>query len=187
MQKTAPKEKPEENPQKSPQKNQEKNIDAHIKAKLIQEATQAMKYAYAPYSHFSVGAAVLTRSGAIYRGANIENASYRLTSCAEHNAIIMAVMEGEHTLDAICVIANTPAPVSPCGACRQIIAEFASPKTYILLLNTEGKEYHSTLADLLPYYFTKDSFAEKPLPEETFHQKDEHKHPRHKTQGQKNA
>ena len=92
--------------------------------KLIEAARQAREKAYAPYSRFKVGAAVLTSDGKIYTGCNIENASYGMSNCAERTAIFKAVSEGETKLEALAVIGDTNTPISPCGACRQVIAEF---------------------------------------------------------------
>src|SRR6185437_4778865 len=92
---------------------------------LIQAATETHAQAYAPYSRFQVGAAVLGQSGRIYRGCNVENVSYGLTSCAERNAIFGAVLEGERTFRAVAVVTGAEAPTAPCGACRQVLVEFA--------------------------------------------------------------
>ena len=92
------------------------------KNRLIQEAIEARKQAYTPYSQFKVGAAVLTADGNVFRGCNIENASYGLTNCAERTAIFKAISEGEPKVKAIAIVADTEGPVSPCGACRQVIA-----------------------------------------------------------------
>lgn len=118
---------------------------------LMERARQARKHAYIPYSHFAVGAALLTRSGRIYTGANVENASYGLTICAERTAIVKAVSEGEREFEAIAVTADTDKPVLPCGACLQVMAEFHIDR--IILGNlTEMKEVK--LSDLLPHNFT---------------------------------
>lgn len=91
---------------------------------LIATAKEYRERAYVPYSNFKVGAAVLAKSGKIYGGCNIENASYPVTNCAERTAIFKAVSEGERELEAIAVIADTEGPCSPCGACRQVMAEY---------------------------------------------------------------
>ena len=91
---------------------------------LIDAAIQAREKAYVPYSKFKVGAAVLTKSGIIVSGCNVENASYGLSNCAERTAIFKAVSEGEQDFSVIAVAADTERPVAPCGACRQVIAEF---------------------------------------------------------------
>lgn len=103
-----------------------------------------------------VGAAVQGKSGRIYGGCNIENASYGLSICAERTAIFKAVSEGEQEFVAIAIAADTPGPVSPCGACRQVIAEFGIEK--ILLANLRGEQRQVTIEELLPFGFTKGDF-----------------------------
>lgn len=120
---------------------------------LIKTAVEARKNAYAPYSNFKVGAALIDDNGATHTGANVENGSYGLSNCAERSAIFSAVSQGMKSISAIAVVADTTMPVSPCGACRQIISEFSNKDTVIILANT-GKEYLLTSIDeLLPYKF----------------------------------
>lgn len=119
---------------------------------LLQAALDARLKAYAPYSKFLVGAAVRTQSGKIYTGCNIENASYGLTVCGERNAIFAAVGAGERKFTALCVVGDTEGPISPCGACRQVMAEFKVP--VIILANLKGDVKEYTLEELLPYSFT---------------------------------
>jgi cytidine deaminase len=121
---------------------------------LIKEAIEARKQAYVPYSKFQVGAALLTKDGKIYHGCNIENASFGLTNCAERTAIFKAVSEGLYEFEAIAVVGDTDGPISPCGACRQVIAEFAAPDTKIFLANLNGKIQETTIQELLPGFFT---------------------------------
>lgn len=123
-----------------------------MKEQLIQEAIEARKHAYSPYSRFQVGAAVLA-GGKVYRGCNVENASYGLTNCAERTAIFKAVSEGESKIDAIAVVADTEGPVSPCGACRQVLAEFCDSQTKIYLTNLHGNTEEWTMERLLPGAF----------------------------------
>ncbi len=120
--------------------------------KLLQAALSARERAYAPYSKFLVGAAVLATSGKIYTGCNIENASYGLTVCAERNALFAAVGAGEREFTALCVVGDTSAPISPCGACRQVMAEFKVPRIVLANLKGDVKEY--TLEELLPLNFS---------------------------------
>ena len=119
---------------------------------LIKQAKKAMETAYVPYSNFSVGAAVLA-NGDIFDGCNIENASYGLTNCAERTAIFKAISAGNRKIDAIAVIADTDSPVSPCGACRQVIAEFSKPDTKVYLTNLLGNVTEHTVEELLPGAF----------------------------------
>ncbi len=119
---------------------------------LIEIARQYRENAYTPYSHFKVGAAVLTASGKFYGGCNIENSSYGLTNCAERTAIFKAVSEGEREFAALAVIADTDGPCSPCGACRQVIADFRIPR--IIMGNLKGDVKTTTLGELLPFAFS---------------------------------
>ena len=123
-----------------------------MKQELLNAALSARERAYAPYSKFLVGAAVLAKSGKIYTGCNIENASYGLTVCAERNALFSAVGAGERVFTALCVVGDTEAPISPCGACRQVMAEFKVPRIILANLKGDVKEY--TLEELLPYGFS---------------------------------
>lgn len=119
---------------------------------LIEIARQYRENAYTPYSHFKVGAAVLAASGKVYGGCNIENSSYGLTNCAERTAIFKAVSEGEREFAALAVIADTDGPCSPCGACRQVIADFRIPR--IIMANLKGDVKTMTLGELLPFAFS---------------------------------
>ena len=123
-----------------------------MKQELLNAALSARERAYAPYSKFLVGAAVLAKSGKIYTGCNIENASYGLTVCAERNALFSAVGAGEREFIVLCVVGDTEAPISPCGACRQVMAEFKVP--CIILANLKGDVKEYTLEELLPYGFS---------------------------------
>lgn len=118
---------------------------------LVRRAIAARRLAYVPYSSFPVGAALLTRSGKIYTGCNVENASYGLTVCAERVAIWKAVSEGETEFAAVAVATNIGG--SPCGACRQVMAEFA-PAMPILIADLDGKIVTMSVAELLPMAFT---------------------------------
>nr|BAL58013.1 cytidine deaminase [uncultured Chloroflexota bacterium] len=117
---------------------------------LIKQAIEARKNAYAPYSHYKVGAALLTRSGKIYRGCNIENAAYTPSVCAERTAVFKAVSEGETEFVAIAVV--TADGGAPCGVCRQVLREFA-PHLTIIMADLEGRHQVLTLSDLLPHSF----------------------------------
>lgn len=125
--------------------------------KLIEAAVNAREKAYVPYSNFKVGAAVLGKSGKIYTGCNIENASYGLSNCAERTAIFKAISEGEKELSTIAVVADTPGPVSPCGACRQVMTEFGIDQ--ILLANLKGDQKVVNMHELLPFSFVKGDFC----------------------------
>ena len=128
-----------------------------LKERLWQAASAARERAYAPYSRFSVGAALITRSGAIYAGCNVENASYGLTICAERTAVFQMVAAGEDRIAAILVAGPTEEFLVPCGACRQVIAEFASPETPVYMCDVGGNCRRSTMGELLPYRFSLNS------------------------------
>lgn len=125
---------------------------------LYERAKAARENAYVPYSHFKVGAALQTKSGQIFTGVNIENASYGLTNCAERSCIFNYVSAGEiaDPIVKFLVIGETPAPISPCGACRQVMAEFLQPDTQLILTNLKAQAKRMTLEELLPYYFKKE-------------------------------
>ncbi|MDR6225041.1 cytidine deaminase [Desmospora profundinema] len=123
--------------------------------RLIQEAIKARQYAYVPYSRFSVGAALTTSDGRVFRGCNVENASYGLCNCAERTAVFKAVSEGADSFAAVAVVANTEGPVSPCGACRQVLSEFCRPDVPVYLADLKGNVKETTVGDLLPGAFGK--------------------------------
>jgi cytidine deaminase len=127
-------------------------LDETVQHRLLEQARRAREAAYAPYSRFKVGAAVLTAAGEIFSGGNIENASLGATICAERVAIFTAVAAGCPDLTALLVIADTPDPVAPCGLCRQVLAEF-SPHCRVLMANTAGRIRLANLEELLPLAF----------------------------------
>lgn len=120
---------------------------------LIDEAIEAREKAYAPYSNFKVGAVVVDENGNHYSGANVENASYGLSNCGERSAIFAAVSRGMKKIKIVCVVADTSGPVSPCGACRQVIKEFADKDTIIILGNLKKDYKIMNMEELLPYGF----------------------------------
>lgn len=121
---------------------------------LLEAATKVRENAYAPYSRFKVGAAIRTASGAVYAGCNVENVAYPEGTCAEAGAIAAMVAAGETRIAEVCVIADSPAPVPPCGGCRQKLAEFAGQEVLVTLCTTDGKALTMTVADLLPGVFS---------------------------------
>jgi cytidine deaminase len=121
---------------------------------LLAAATAIRHNAYAPYSRFKVGAAIRSTSGAIYQGVNVENVAYPEGTCAEAGAIAAMIAAGDTRIAEVCVIADSPAPVPPCGGCRQKIAEFADPSVTVTLCTTDGASLRMTVADLLPGVFT---------------------------------
>lgn len=122
-----------------------------IRQTLIQRATKAWQRAYAPYSEYAVGAALLTETGKIYEGINVENAVYPLTVCAERVAVFKAVSEGERSFSAIAVVTKNGG--TPCGSCRQVLAEFGLD-TVVLVADLQGNLVHElTVAELLPHAF----------------------------------
>ncbi|RLQ92070.1 cytidine deaminase [Planomicrobium sp. Y74] len=124
------------------------------KEQLLEQAIAARENAYVPYSKFPVGAALLTSDGKVYLGCNIENAGYSMTNCAERTAMFKAVSEGDRTFTALAVSADTEGPVSPCGACRQVLAEFCAPDMPVYLTNLKGDVQDTTISELLPGAFT---------------------------------
>lgn len=121
--------------------------------KLMDCAIKARENAYSPYSHFAVGAALLCEDGTLFVGCNIENASYGLTNCAERTAIFKAVSEGHIKFKALAVVADTEGPCAPCGACRQVMAEFKIP--LIIMGNLMGNIKIVTIEELLPFSFSE--------------------------------
>ena len=121
--------------------------------KLMDCAIKARENAYSPYSHFAVGAALLCEDGTLYEGCNIENASYGLTNCAERTAIFKAVSEGHIKFKALAVVADTEGPCAPCGACRQVMAEFNIP--LIIMGNLMGNIKIVTIEEVLPFSFSE--------------------------------
>ena len=128
-------------------------------SRLIAAATEARLRAYAPYSRFAVGAAVLA-GGRIYSGANVENASYGLSNCAERAAVFAAVGAGERRIEAVAVVTDTPAPTPPCGACRQVLNEFG-PGMTVLSATLAGAVTRTNLSDLLPASFGPQSLPDR--------------------------
>jgi cytidine deaminase len=122
---------------------------------LIQSAAQARQLAVAPYSNFLVGAALLTRTGEIITGANVESASYGLTCCAERVALFKALTDGKNDFVAVAVVAKAPSGAAPCGACRQLLAEYA-PNAEVFVADSRAlkKVHRYTVAELLPRAFT---------------------------------
>ena len=113
--------------------------------KLIDTAIEQLKFSYTPYSNFKVGAALLTKSGKIYTGCNIENASYTPTNCAERTAFFKAVSEGVRDFQAICIVGGKDGKLTeytaPCGVCRQVMMEFCNPKTFQIILAVDKERY----------------------------------------------
>lgn len=121
--------------------------------KLMDCAIKARENAYSPYSHFAVGAALLCEDGTLFEGCNIENASYGLTNCAERTVIFKAVSEGHIKFKALAVVADTEGPCAPCGACRQVMAEFKIP--LIIMGNLMGNIKIVTMEEVLPFSFSE--------------------------------
>ncbi len=122
---------------------------------MLDAARDVRERAYAPYSKFKVGAAIRGKSGAVYQGCNVENAAYPEGTCAEAGAIAAMVAAGETELVEVCVIADSPVPVTPCGGCRQKLAEFGRDDVPVRMATTDGEEMTMTLAELLPGAFQK--------------------------------
>jgi cytidine deaminase len=120
---------------------------------LIDLAARARELAHAPYSKFSVGAALISSDGRVFTGCNVENSTYSLSVCAERVAALKAVSEGALRIARIAVVADTDRPTPPCGSCRQMMWEFGKPETEVLLANLKGDVQKSTLAELYPLSF----------------------------------
>ncbi|VUX03326.1 Cytidine deaminase [Streptococcus constellatus] len=121
---------------------------------LIDLAIETSKKAYVPYSHFPIGAVLVAKNGQIFTGVNIENASFGLTNCGERTAIFKAISEGITEFEELIVYGETQKPVSPCGACRQVMAEFFSQDLKVTLVAKDKSTVVMTVKELLPYSFT---------------------------------
>ena len=122
--------------------------------KMIDAAIDAALKAYVPYSNFPVGAALISTDEQIFLGCNIENASFGLTNCAERTAIFKAVSDGVRSFSALYIYGDTEAPISPCGACRQVMREFCQPEMPVYLISKSKEVKKITVEELLPYSFT---------------------------------
>lgn len=120
---------------------------------LVDVANQALNDTYTPYSHFPVGAALLGENGEIFKGVNIENVSFGLTNCAERTAIFTAIAAGQRHFHGLVISGRTDEPIAPCGACRQVMVEFFDPDMPIWLVNDQGKEIETNIAELMPGSF----------------------------------
>ena len=127
------------------------------KKELVNQAIHGMERAYSPYSNFKVGASLLLKDGSYVIGCNVENASYGLTNCAERTALFKMISEGYSKDDviAMAIVGNTDDPISPCGACRQVMAELLDRNTPVVLANTKGDTKETTVEGLLPYMFSE--------------------------------
>lgn len=130
----------------------ERDAPGGVPADLWRAALAAQANAYVPYSRFPVGAALRTPAGTVYAGANVENASFGLTRCAEQSAVQAMVSAGERTFTDLVVVSDASVPASPCGACRQVLFEFA-PEARVYLVNADGQVVEATVAGLLPGAF----------------------------------
>ena len=146
-------------------KMEKQEFDRMEAEELIKAAMEAKEHAYVPYSHFRVGAALLTKSGKVYQGCNIENAGYSPTNCAERTAFFKAVSEGVKEFDAICIVGGKGGVVTeyapPCGVCRQVMMEFCDPETFQIILAVDAKHYDIyTLKEMLPKGFGPSNLTE---------------------------
>jgi len=121
---------------------------------LLDAALKVRENAHAPYSRFKVGAAIRSRSGAVYAGCNVENVAYPQGTCAEAGAIAAMVAGGDTTIAEVCVVADAPAPLPPCGGCRQKLAEFSGADATVTMATTDGQSLTMTMQDLLPGAFS---------------------------------
>lgn len=139
-------------------------MDREMIQKMIDLAVEQLNYSYTPYSHFKVGAALLTKGGKLYTGCNIENAAYTPTNCAERTAFFKAVSEGERAFQAICIVGGKEGVLTeytaPCGVCRQVMMEFCNPEAFQVILATDRERYEVfSLKELLPLGFGPDNLA----------------------------
>lgn len=139
-------------------------MEKALAEKMIGLAIEQLNFSYTPYSHFKVGAALLSKSGKLYGGCNIENAAYTPTNCAERTAFFKAVSEGERQFDAICIVGGKNGVLTeyaaPCGVCRQVMMEFCDPETFQIILATSMEQYEVfTLRELLPLGFGPGNLA----------------------------
>lgn len=139
-------------------------MDRELIQKMIDLAVEQLNYSYTPYSHFKVGAALLTKTGKLYTGCNIENAAYTPTNCAERTAFFKAVSEGEREFQAICIVGGKDGILTeytaPCGVCRQVMMEFCNPETFQIILATDREQYETyTLKELMPLGFGPENLA----------------------------
>jgi len=128
------------------------SVDAATRAALLAAANDARSRAYAPYSAFAVGSAVLTVDGSVYSGCNVESAAYPLACCAERVAIYKAVSEGHRAIQCVVVVTDTSPPAAPCGGCRQVILEFG-PDAEVICTNPAGDTRETSMTQLLPFGF----------------------------------
>ena len=139
-------------------------MEKQVVEKLIDTAIQQLKFSYAPYSNFKVGAALLAKNGTVYTGCNIENAAFTPTNCAERTAFFKAVSEGVHEFGAICIVGGKEGILTeyaaPCGVCRQVMMEFCNPDTFQVILALDKAHYDVyTLRELFPQGFGPGNLA----------------------------
>lgn len=135
-------------------------IPSRVCRRLEKAAREAASQSYSPYSRFPVGAAILCASGKVYTGCNVENASYGLCNCAERTAVFSAVAAGERSIDAVAIYTPTPKPVTPCGACRQVLNEFG-PGMLVLSVCAKDSRLETSLEALLPTAFGPKNLLKK--------------------------
>lgn len=128
--------------------------------KLIEESKKAREKAYVPYSKFKVGAALLTKDGKVFHGCNIENAAYSMANCAERTALFSAYAHDNREFEKLVVVADTPGPCAPCGACRQVISELCPKDMIVILTNLKGDVQELTVEQLLPGAFSPEDLHE---------------------------
>jgi len=121
---------------------------------LFQDALTVRENAHAPYSKFKVGAAIRSANGMVFVGCNVENSAYPEGTCAEAGAIAAMIAAGENKIEEVCVVAESPVPIAPCGGCRQKIAEFSGPDVLVILADLNGETKRITIGELLPHAFS---------------------------------
>jgi cytidine deaminase len=139
----------------TPRQSGRNHKPAPLHEELVESAARIREHAYAPYSRFKVGAAVLAASGRVFTGCNVENCSYGLALCAERAAVAAAIAAGETRISAAAIVTSSDEPSPPCGMCLQTLAEFGDPETPIVLVNLRGVRRQLSLRDLMPHAFAR--------------------------------
>lgn len=132
-----------------------------LQTELFKAALSVRENSYSPYSGYKVASALVTESGKVYAGINVENASYGATMCAERSAVFTAITSGEKKIRSILILTDETEPWAPCGLCRQVLIEFCKPETEVILANLSGPKKSIRLSDLVPWSFSKEQLKQE--------------------------